>query len=136
MFFFTAARFHPAGRWYFSFSDRRYLVPATKFVCFFFVSLALAQFLCYPRQCRQLKFSREKNEDSTLLSFLSKCLDGHAIIAKPMGARIRISHRLTCRAEVGTDGLAPVVQTLDSAIHRINHYPADNISNMIKNGNG
>ena len=22
--------------------------------------------------------------------------------------------------------LAPVVQTLDSAIHRINHYPADN----------
>ena len=22
-------------------------------------------------------------------------------------------------------GLAPVVQTLDSAIHRINHYPAD-----------
>ena len=23
--------------------------------------------------------------------------------------------------------LAPVVQTLDSAIHRINHYPADNV---------
>ena len=22
---------------------------------------------------------------------------------------------------------APVVQTLDSAIHRINHYPADNV---------
>ena len=25
----------------------------------------------------------------------------------------------------GERGLAPVVQTLDSAIHRINHYPAD-----------
>ena len=25
------------------------------------------------------------------------------------------------------DVLAPVVQTLDSAIHRINHYPADSV---------
>ena len=25
-----------------------------------------------------------------------------------------------------SDELAPVVQTLDSAIHRINHYPVDN----------
>ena len=25
------------------------------------------------------------------------------------------------------DALAPVVQTLDSAIHRINHYPADSV---------
>ena len=24
-------------------------------------------------------------------------------------------------------GLAPVVQTLDSAIHRINHYPAESV---------
>ena len=24
-------------------------------------------------------------------------------------------------------GLAPVVQTSDSAIHRINHYPADSV---------
>ena len=29
-----------------------------------------------------------------------------------------------CQDPVAT-GLAPVVQTLDSAIHRINHYPAD-----------
>ena len=28
-------------------------------------------------------------------------------------------------AEEGEIGQAPVVQTLDSAIHRINHYPAD-----------
>ena len=25
------------------------------------------------------------------------------------------------------DGQAPVVQTLDSAIHQINHYPADSV---------
>ena len=27
----------------------------------------------------------------------------------------------------GERGLAPVVQTLDSAIHRINHYPVDSV---------
>ena len=30
------------------------------------------------------------------------------------------------RSQKNRSGLVPVVQTLDSAIHRINHYPADN----------
>ena len=34
--------------------------------------------------------------------------------------KITLSHLINAMTE-----LAPVVQTLDSAIHRINHYPAD-----------
>ena len=33
--------------------------------------------------------------------------------------------RIQVRASNQTKGLAPVVQKLDSTIHRINHYPAD-----------
>ena len=40
------------------------------------------------------------------------------------GARLEVktsgNSKYTCRSD-----LVPVVQTLDSAIHRINHYPAD-----------
>ena len=36
--------------------------------------------------------------------------------------------RIACsRAMTKGNVLAPVVQTLNSAIHRINHYPADSI---------
>ena len=33
---------------------------------------------------------------------------------------------LCCRSHPFSD-LAPVVQTLDSALHQINHYPADSV---------
>ena len=36
--------------------------------------------------------------------------------------KITLSHLINAMTE-----LAPVVQTLDSAIHRINHYPVDSV---------
>ena len=39
---------------------------------------------------------------------------------------VPFQHKRSALEEVRDDkGLAAVVQTLDSAIHRINHYPAD-----------
>ena len=33
----------------------------------------------------------------------------------------------TVKGKIDLDHLAPVVQRLDNAIHRINHYPADSV---------
>ena len=39
-------------------------------------------------------------------------------------------HDIVLHISKGEKALAPVVQTSDSAIHRINHYPADSVIDL------
>ena len=79
LFLFTAAHFHLGAASIFRFLTTAitvscFLSDEIRLLCFFFLSLF--HFLCYPRRCRLLKFSRK--DSALLLFFLSESSGSHA----------------------------------------------------------
>ena len=64
-----------------------------------------------------MKTSKVLTFPTVLSMIVDHCL--YMILHIPLASKSRIVLRITVIYQ------APVVQTMDSAIHRINHYPAD-----------
>ena len=69
-------------------------------------------------------FVMRKRRDSDSLSITTYYVNFYMIGRD--GERVRITSFSPDKIEIRFNPLAPVVQTMDSAIGRINHYPLDN----------